>query len=631
MKHRYHLLFLCLLCLTFTVHVQATHIVGGELRLTHLEGAKYELSMFLYFDDFYGNPGAEDAAVDVGIYSKATHQLVDRVTLKRDESKQVVYVNPVCVRSDLRTRQIRYTERLQLSPSKYNDPAGYYVSWERCCRNTHIVNLFLPGGTGMTFYMEFPAVYDKPQHRDVVNSSPEFAIPYGEYACVGEYFSFDFSATDPDGDELRYRMATPKWGHTDQFYPFLSEPQPAPYRPVQWEQGYDSAAAILGRPTLAIDSLTGRMQVSPSQPGLYLYSIICEEYRDGQFIGLVQRDFQLLVLDCPRNDAPLMQLSTASREKGGAGPLYRPGDTLDIFPWQSPCFDVFLTDNDFLERVTVTAEAVNFEPVTSLTSQSSFLLTGAGDTATFQVCGPDCNNPRGIYQVNLYAADDGCPLPKVDTLTLYFRLSAEENQAPVLAVDAPEYGERTLLRYIGDEIVFRLDGTDADQNRLVLSGRGIGFSFEDYGMQFTPVEGQGAVSTEFRWQPDCSLLLGERREFEMVFTLQDDPCFVRAIDTLRVHLMLSDRISEVANFEPPNVFSPNGDGRNDAYTIPTLPIDNCISQFSFMEVYNRWGKLVYRTESRDIRWDGAELPAGVYFYFIRFTDQAYRGSITLLR
>ena len=43
----------------------------------------------------------------------------------------------------------------------------------------------------------------------LANSSPVFAIPKGDYACIGQPFTLDFSAKDADGDSLTYTLVTP--------------------------------------------------------------------------------------------------------------------------------------------------------------------------------------------------------------------------------------------------------------------------------------------------------------------------------------------------------------------------------------------------------------------------------------
>ena len=89
----------------------------------------------------------------------------------------------------------------------------------------------------------------------------------------------------------------------------------------------------------------------------------------------------------------------------------------------------------------------------------------------------------------------------------------------------------------------------------------------------------------------------------------------------------------------PNVFSPNGDGVND-YFYPRQLLTRGLTTFN-MNIYNRWGQLVYQTTSLDGRgWDGefnaTPQPQGVYVYIIdaTFKDgqiEHHQGNLTLLR
>lgn len=75
----------------------------------------------------------------------------------------------------------------------------------------------------------------------------------------------------------------------------------------------------------------------------------------------------------------------------------------------------------------------------------------------------------------------------------------------------------------------------------------------------------------------------------------------------------------------PNVFSPNGDGVNDVFTLVGVP-DPCYDDIK-VEIYNRWGQLVYQgeilPESGDvISWDGTNeqgntVSDGTYFLWIK--------------
>ena len=89
----------------------------------------------------------------------------------------------------------------------------------------------------------------------------------------------------------------------------------------------------------------------------------------------------------------------------------------------------------------------------------------------------------------------------------------------------------------------------------------------------------------------------------------------------------------------PNVFTPNGDGVND-YFYPRQLLTRGLTSIN-INVYNRWGQLVYQTTSLDGRgWDGTfngqPQPEGVYVYIIdaNFKDgqmEHHQGNVTLLR
>ncbi len=89
----------------------------------------------------------------------------------------------------------------------------------------------------------------------------------------------------------------------------------------------------------------------------------------------------------------------------------------------------------------------------------------------------------------------------------------------------------------------------------------------------------------------------------------------------------------------PNVFTPNGDGVND-YFFPRQLLTRGVTSFT-MNIYNRWGQLLYETNAIDGKgWDGTlnnvPQPAGVYVYVIdgKFKDgqvEHHQGNVTIMR
>ncbi len=98
-------------------------------------------------------------------------------------------------------------------------------------------------------------------------------------------------------------------------------------------------------------------------------------------------------------------------------------------------------------------------------------------------------------------------------------------------------------------------------------------------------------------------------------------------------------ITEDCYLSAPNIFTPNGDGVND-YFNPRSMLSSGLTAFK-MDIYNRWGQLIFSTSSLDGRgWDGKfngeTQPEEVYVYIIDATfrdgkKEHHQGNVTLLR
>jgi gliding motility-associated-like protein len=60
----------------------------------------------------------------------------------------------------------------------------------------------------------------------------------------------------------------------------------------------------------------------------------------------------------------------------------------------------------------------------------------------------------------------------------------------------------------------------------------------------------------------------------------------------------------------PNLFTPNGDSHNDQYVIEGM------TENWKLEVFNRWGDMVYTRKPYDQSWNGDGLIGGVYYFLI---------------
>ncbi len=111
-----------------------------------------------------------------------------------------------------------------------------------------------------------------------------------------------------------------------------------------------------------------------------------------------------------------------------------------------------------------------------------------------------------------------------------------------------------------------------------------------------------------------------------------DTTFYHLIDVKSVELFI------------PNVFTPNGDGKNDTFVIASAenagatPSSEVVLDDFYVSneliIYNRWSQVVYETKNYQNDWDGDDLPDGVYFYVLKCVGETetdvFRGSLTIL-
>lgn len=89
------------------------------------------------------------------------------------------------------------------------------------------------------------------------------------------------------------------------------------------------------------------------------------------------------------------------------------------------------------------------------------------------------------------------------------------------------------------------------------------------------------------------------------------------------------------NLFHPTAFTPNGDNLNDTFSV----FGQYVVGFE-MQIFNRWGELLFSTDDLQAGWDGTfrgkEMPEGTYTFIAHITDRAGRtfkrsGSVLLLR
>ncbi|MEQ8908384.1 MAG: gliding motility-associated C-terminal domain-containing protein [Vicingaceae bacterium] len=86
------------------------------------------------------------------------------------------------------------------------------------------------------------------------------------------------------------------------------------------------------------------------------------------------------------------------------------------------------------------------------------------------------------------------------------------------------------------------------------------------------------------------------------------------------------------NVRPINVFTPNGDGINDFLAFTLLEV----YPGSQLQIFNRWGELIYEDDNYFNDWDGENYKEGTYYYILKVNDEIeypepFKGTFTIIR
>ena len=283
--------------------LKGTHIVGGEMNYTYLGNNEYLIRLDLYIDCKNGSADAisSDATAFIGVFDGNNRNMISGFPREvgRKGPTRVVKTNYNCIvqAPNACVDQYYYEFKLTLPPRT----GGYYISFQRCCRNGSITNLANPGGTGANYWTHIP------DPRTLSNGQPNNSARFNElppnFLCTNTPLKFDHAATDADGDSLVYELFQPFLGG-DQNDPrpdntpnngYLQSP---PFTTVSYNSPYTWPVPINGNPPLTIDPKTGFLTLTPTRVGQFVVGILVKEYRNGKLISSTRRDYQFNVQSC---------------------------------------------------------------------------------------------------------------------------------------------------------------------------------------------------------------------------------------------------------------------------------------------------------------------------------------------
>jgi hypothetical protein len=258
MKNIYVILFLFL----FTGgSASATHLQGGEIRVKHLTGLTYEVSVLLYFDEIGGQGTIQQqnlVEVCMGDGQTITASRLSLVPL------------PASPGSSLGTYVTNYT---------YGSQGTYQISSQIENRSSNIVNFQNSLNTNVFLWSVVNTTF--------INSTP-ILPPLAFSAGVRQPFTLDLGATDIQGDSVTFVLQK------------LSKPSPGTcgVRSVDNSFIYPNEVNTAG--TFQIDQVKKQLVwTAPTQLGLYIFAVVMYEWRDGIRISETYREGIIIVSDKP--------------------------------------------------------------------------------------------------------------------------------------------------------------------------------------------------------------------------------------------------------------------------------------------------------------------------------------------
>jgi len=628
-----------LLIAFFPFPSRGSHMIGGDVTYRCVGKDSFQITITLFQDCLYGEPGAlaQDNPAYYSIFSVGTNQLVyaDSVGASSTEIVNPNFSN-ACINNYPNTcmRKQVFVFGLKLAPTT----SGYYIVYERCCRNASINNVVNPGNVGVTYFATIPpfASGQCPNNSAVFKNFPPQII------CSNNPFIYDFSAVDIDGDSLSYSLCAARpGGSTNNAKPYGSGMNPPGSAIIPYLPPYSASLPMSGIPPLQINAYTGLMTGTPNITGRFVVTVCVTEWRNGVAINTISRDVQFVVTNCSKAvvaDIPEMA------DEPNTYIIQCKGKTVHFVNHSTGGFSYFW---DF---GVPGATSTEFEPTYTYPDTGTYvvkLVVNGGST-----CPDSISRLVKIYPE--YSADFDWTGKLCPDEPIQFRDLSVATYPPVVSWNW-SFGDGNTSTAQNPAHVYARPG--GPQQVVLISKSQLGCRdtavktlpmpyFDPFAGNDTiivlgyPYTFNGSGSQFYQWSPtdylsdpnirNPSASFPDTGRYTYVLTGSSEEGCV-GTDTIEIWVVAYD------NIFVPNAFSPNGDGVNDML----MPRIVGYSNINFFRIYNRYGQQVFNSANENYpAWDGtyngqtAEL--GTYFWVINVTAAngekiTKKGDVILIR
>lgn len=394
-------LFFLVFCILGIQHqTWATHAVGADLTYTCLGGNTYEVTLRFY-RDCGGVAAPSNPSISIS-GSSSCASVTSSVNLSLVSSQEVSQVcagaQTSCAGGSIQgTQEYVYRGQVQL-------PAGcdsYTISFTECDRNSSITNI---QSNNTCIYIE--TVINT--NLAPCNNSPQFNNLPVLYSCQAQLSQFNHGFYDTDGDSLSFTLVNPKTtgGANIPFVSGLSATTPL---------------RLATGTTFQFNSANGQMTFTPAANTgqVAVISVLIEEFRNGQKIGSMIRDLQMIVSASCTSVPPVAGSITPS-----SGTVN--GNLIASCGGPPLVIDFSVSDPDVADILTASSD------ISTVITGATTAVTGT-NPINIRLTIPTASLPSGNYPFTITVNDGSCPNPNIQIIGYNLQIT---NPSPVVTVNA---------------------------------------------------------------------------------------------------------------------------------------------------------------------------------------------------
>lgn len=513
-----------------------------------------------------------------------------------------------------------------------------------------------------------PPTYDiihlvaKLNNTNVQNSSTVYTSPPIPFCCKGKMSYYGLGASDDDHDQLKYKLISAQARVGTYVDPILTEAR-------YYNPPFSGEHPLPTVPnSFTLNQLTGQLSFIPDSALNCLVAIQTDEYRDGVWVGSTMREITAFINEDCSSEAP-------NTTFGNIEHVNQTTDTSGNV--------LFSACEGFTDTVSIdiNAQDPNGDNVTitsaNLPADAIVTIDGNGtQTPVVHFKWAPTDALPATYFFYLTYTDDGCPyvssrniaysftiVPhniQFTTATIGSCVAFADGKASVVPIGETtiDYNYKwidtatgTIIRNVNSTIGDTLTNVPPGVYKvMVRNSDGCGKNF--YLRVDTTFVPQFSLPPDTNACENLPMVIGkENDELETYqWNTGQDSSYIVTNQSGTYVLTATNHCGSYADsinlqffkcnycIFVPSAFSPNGDGKNDLLRI----IQTCQIYKIKIQIFNRWGQLVFTSLDINKQWDGTNrgkiLEQGTYFYYIETTldDETHsksveKGEITLIR